>query len=245
MDREPKSTDLKPDNWIKRKFCPKIKEFPKKPLTAEQKKRLKETTWDDCRKAYVSRLSQGLLSDFEDKRDLVSEAFLAMDAILERFDVSYYEGKIAEFDVTGPTNPKTLEFFFVAYFQGRVNFIACESRSHKKTHNAGTSQELVPYDPKSESFGFGVEEEYEITGNLKYELSKRSSEFQRFFIKNVAQEIPYKDLVDEYGQEKCRELKEELQEFRDMLPRKYVVDYGMSRKKAKERKKRKLQVAKV
>jgi hypothetical protein len=138
---------LKADSWIKRKYSPKIKDAPKSPLTPEQKDYLKKHCWDKCFRAYKNRmLSSALISDFETKDDLVGEAWIAMGEILDRFDTSRC-GEIAEYDVQGDKAPKTLEFYFNIYFSGRVNFMACESRTHKKSRNVQFSnQDIQEYE---------------------------------------------------------------------------------------------------
>jgi hypothetical protein len=230
---------LKPEGWVKRKYSPKIKEHPKRPLSPEQKKQLADQCTEKCWKAYRSRMTQGLLSDFETSDDLRSEAYIAMIEILERFDLDQC-GPIAEFDVPGKTSPKTLAFYFNVYFSGRVNFMACEARTHKKALNVqNTSSSVayneVVYNPIDEYNGTGENQNYEITGHIMNELANKSRGFRRFFYQRYILQCSYKELVDEYGQEECKERSEELQEFTEKIKKNYKSDFGSPYKKKRER----------
>lgn len=222
------SIKLKPDLWVKRKYSPKIKDVPKNPLTPEQKIQLMKNCGEKCFKAYRNRMmASGLLSDFEDVNDLQGEAHIAMTEILNRFDTSRC-GKIELYDTPGATNPKTLEFYFLNYFYGRVNFMACESRTHKKSRNVQSytgdvfEEEYDPVDLKNDP----TNNDYEITGQIMTELQKQNKNLQRFFYQTFVLQCSYKELVDEYGQEQCRNKKEELQEFINELKKNYVNDFG-------------------
>jgi hypothetical protein len=237
---------LKPEGWVKRKYSPKIKEFPKRPLSKEQIDYLAKECEESCYKAYKSRMTQGLLSDFEEVGDLKSEAYIAMLGILERFDLDQC-GPIAEYDVPGKKSPKTLEFYFKVYFSGRVNFMACESRTHKKALNIQGSSSIeyneVPYNPIDEYNGTGSNQNYEITGHIMNELSLKPRGFRRFFYQRYNLQCSYKELVDEYGQEECKEKSEELQSFVEMIKKKYKSDFGSPSKKKRERGRKKKKLA--
>jgi hypothetical protein len=237
------SLKLKADGWVKRKYSPKIKEAPKKPLTDEQKAYLRKTCWEKCYKAYKNRMmSSALISDFETQGDLEGEAWIAMGEILDRFDTSKC-GQISEYDVEGPLASKTLEFYFNNYFSGRVNFMACESRTHKKSRNVqlSSSQEFQEFDynPIDERSQTPFDQKYEITGHLMNELQSRDKGFQRFFYQHYQLQCSYKELVDEYGQEECKKKKEELQGFMDLIKKKYKCDYGSPYKKGERGRKKK------
>lgn len=242
------SIKLKPDAWIKRKYSPKIKEAPKKPLSQKQKEQLQKSCFTKCLKAYSNRMtSSALVSDFESREDLHSEAWIAMNEILNRFDLSKC-GKVAKYDVPGDKNPKTLEFYFYNYFCGRVNFMACESRTHKKSRNVQfSSQEIdeYEYNPIDEKNPMIFSQEYEITGHLMNELQKRSPKFQRFFYQHYVLQCSYKELVDEYGQEDCKEKKEELQGFIESIKKRYKSDFGSPYNKKERARKKKQPVASI
>jgi hypothetical protein len=239
------SHKLKPDMWVKRKYSPKIKDIPKNPLTEAQKQQLIKTCGEKCHKAYRNRMiGSGLLSDFEDAGDLQGEAHIAMNEILNRFDTSRC-GKIEMYDTPGATNPKTLEFYFLNYFYGRVNFMACESRTHKKSRNVGSyagevfETEYDPVDPRNDPSN----NDYEITGHIMTELQKKNKPLQRFFYQTFVLQCSYKELVDEYGQEQCRNKKVELQEFINQLKQNYSNDFGERERKKKPKVARKKRVA--
>jgi hypothetical protein len=220
------SIKLKYDSWIKRKFSPKIKEAPKVPLDDKQKELILNKCWEKCYKAYRNRMtSSGLMSDFETQEDLVSEAWIAMNEIISRFDLSKC-GEVSEYDVPGDDKPKTLEFYFLNYFYGRVNFMACEARTHKKSRNVHFSNSdfsEIEYAPVDDSIK--DDHEYEITGNILHELNKKPKDFQRFFYQTYILQCTYKELVDEYGQSFCKEKREEVQEFVSNIKNNYKPDY--------------------
>lgn len=236
------SVKLKPDAWIKRKYSPKIKEAPKTPLTDEQKQYLRKMCWEKCYKAYKNRMmASALISDFETQEDLEGEAWIAMGEILDRFDTSKC-GVIAQYDVQGNLAPKTLEFYFNNYFSGRVNFMACESRTHKKSRNVQFSSQDIQeyeYNPIDERSVTPFDQKYEITGHLMNELKMRDQAFQRFFYQHYQLQCSYKELVDEYGQDVCKKKKEELQGFMELIKKKYKCDWGSPYKKGERGRKKK------
>ena len=236
------SLKLKPDAWVKRKYSPKIKEAPKKPLTDDQKAFLRTHCWEKCYKAYKNRMmSSALISDFETIEDLRGEAWIAMGEILDRFDLSRC-GQVTEYDVEGPLASKSLEFYFNNYFSGRVNFMACESRTHKKSRNvqfSGQEIQEYEYNPIDDRSITPYDQKYEITGHIDNELRIRDKSFQRFFYQHYQLQCSYKELVDEYGQEECKKKKEELQDFMEMIKKKYKSDYGSPYKKVDKNLKKK------
>jgi hypothetical protein len=238
---------LKPDAWIKRKYSPKIKEMPKKPLTDDEKKRLEKSCFEKCHKAYRNRMiHSGLISDFEEAGDLEGEAWIAMQEIMNRFDLSKC-GIVAKHDTEGKTAPKTLEFYFLNYFYGRVNFMACESRTHKKSRNvqfSNSQYDEIEYNPVDMSSGGAANQNYEITGHIMNGLQNKSKHFQRFFYQTYVLQCSYKELVDEYGQDSCKQRKEELQEFVEGLKKNHKQDFASGKKGERGRKKKQLITAK-
>lgn len=238
------SMKLKPDAWVKRKYAPKIKELPKSPLTKKQKSRLSKNCWEKCYKAYRNRMVySGLMSDFDEQSDLVGEAWIAMLEILNRFDTSKC-GEIADYDVPGDKNPKTLEFYFLNYFYGRVNFMACESRTHKKSRNVGgsTNQEIEEYEYNPIDESSYATHNSELSGVIMNELQLKPKSFQRFFYQSYILQCSYKELVDEYGQDECKDKKEELQDFVEILKKKYKSEFGSTYKKKERVRKKKTTV---
>lgn len=236
------SLKLKYDSWIKRKFSPKVKEQPKLPLNEEQKKLILTKCWDKCYKAYRSRMiSSGLISDFEEQNDLISEAWIAMNEIISRFDLSKC-GEISEYDIPGDDKPKTLEFYFLNYFYGRVNFMACEARTHKKSRNVQFSNSEfseIEYAPVDDSIK--GDSQYEITGNILNELTKKSKDFQRYFYQVYILQCTYKELVDEYGQSFCKEKRDEVHDFINNIRSNYKPDYAIKfKQKGKRGRKKKV-----
>lgn len=239
------SLKLKNDAWVKRKYNPKMKEAPSRPLTEKEKTRLRTNCWEKCYKAYRNRMmSSGLMSDFETQEDLQGEAWIAMNEILSRFDISRC-GEVSEYDEPGDDKPKTLEFYFLNYFYGRVNFMACEARTHKKSRNVQYSAseisetEYNPIDETASKEG----PEYEITDQILRELKKKPLTFQRFFYQTYILQCSHKELVDEYTQQVCKEKREEVQFFITEIKSKYKSDYVVpEKKKGKRGRKKKLKV---
>ena len=231
------SLKLKQDGWIKRKYSPKIKENPVRPLTDEERTHIQVNCWEKCHRAYRNRMmASGLISDFETQDDLLGEAWIAMNEILDRFDLSRC-GEVSQHDVPGGDKPKTLVFYFLNYFYGRVNFMACEARTHKKSRNVqsyGAEISETEYSPIDERAG-NDSSKYEITENILYELRKKSKEFQRFFYQIYGLQCSYKELVDEYSQSGCKQKRAELVDFIDSLKSRYNIDYVVPYKEKRKR----------
>jgi len=217
---------LKLDNFVKREPDRSARHVPVRPLSDEQKLSLsdeKGKVWTKCLKAYINRMrSSALLSDFESEEDLKGEAYIAMWNILDKFDLSKC-GPIEKYDVEGKTAPKTLEFYFVNYFYGRVNFIACEARAGKKQRGVGPAETLdeVSYDPEDENGNFSEHlYKYDITGELLGELKVKDFTFQRFFVQLYRMQYTQRELREEYG-DRFNILKAQSQDFINYLKDKY------------------------
>jgi len=219
---------LKLDNHVKRAPDRKAREIPKKPLTDAQKAKLgdiKGTVWKKCLKAYVNRMrASALLSDYETEEDLFGEAYIAMWNILNKFDLAEC-GEVAEYDVEGPTAPKTLEWYFTVYFYSRVNFIACEARAAKKQRGIGPAESLdeISYDPEDEKADFSEHfHKYEITGEILSELKSKDPIFKRFFVQMYRFKETQRELRVEYG-DRFNVLKAQAQDFILYLKNKHKV----------------------
>lgn len=219
---------LKLDNFVKREPDRSARNIPVRPLTDEQKMALadeKGKVWPKCLKAYINRMrASALLSDFESEEDLKGEAYIAMWNILDKFDLSKC-GQIEKYDVEGKTAPKTLEFYFVNYFYGRVNFIACEARAGKKQRGVGPAETLddVSYDPEDENGNFSEHlHKYDITGELLGELKVKDFTFQRFFVQLYRMQYTQRELREEYG-DRFNILKAQSQDFINYLKDKYKL----------------------
>lgn len=220
---------LKLDNFVKREPDRSARNIPVRPLTEEQKMYLANKdgkVWPKCLKAYKNRMrASALLADFETEEDLEGEAYIAMRNILDKFDLSKC-GEVAKYDEEGKTAPKTLEFYFVNYFYGRVNFIACEARAGKKQRGVGPAEGLedISYDPEDENSNFSEHlHKYEITGELLSELKGKDSVFQRFFIQLYRLQCTQRELREEYG-ERFNILKAQSLDFINYLKEKYKVN---------------------
>lgn len=219
---------LKLDSSIKRENERSAREEPKDPLTPSEIEMLKETCFQKCRNAYVSRMtSSALKEENESIKDLENDAFLLMCNILSKFDKSKC-GKIAAKDEKGDTNPKTLKFYFLNYFYGRVNFTAAEAREYKKKRGTGPNKNAVgdiTYDEEAQGNFSEYEYEYEATGGIFEKLKQKTDEFQRFFHQSVKVEMKEKELREEYGPERYQKLKAELTKFKNELKKKYHSSY--------------------
>ena len=212
---------------------------PVEPLTKKDKKQLEENVWEWCRNGYVRRLiKSGLLADYDEIQDLEGEAYIFFHNIMGKFDKSKC-GKIQEFDEEGDDKGKTLEFYFKAYFSGRINFVACEVRDQKKKRGIGprsgqgTVME-VSFDAKYTSDFSEYEYEHEVTGEIFAALNKKSDDFQRFFYESYRVEFKQSELRDRWGN-KYNKLKNELTKFKKHLQTnhyaKFVEDAGGNRRK--------------
>lgn len=224
------SLKLKLDGWVKRDPDRSARNIPGKQLTERQKQYLAKVCWVRCLRAYKNRmLSSALISDFETDKDLDAEAYIAMWNILNKFDISKC-GLLAKYDVPGAKNPKTLEFYFVNYFYGRVNFIACEARAMKKQRGIGPVDGVgeIAYDPMDNSNVTENNHEYEITGILLQELKKKDEEFQRFFYQTFKLQCTQREMREEYG-EKFNVLRHNLMRFIDDIKKQHKSDHGYLR----------------
>jgi hypothetical protein len=73
---------------------------------------------------------------------------------MDKFDKTKC-GKIQKYDEPGKDKPKSLEFYFLNYFYGRVNFMACDTRTDKRKRgmvgSQATSMDEVAYNPEDRS----------------------------------------------------------------------------------------------
>lgn len=185
---------LKLDNSISRKVDVATRKKPKKPLTKKQREYLRETCWQKCLTAYKRRMrSSALMADYDSMGDLNGEAFIAMESIMDKFDLSQC-GAIGEFDVEGKKKPKRLEWYFLNYYYNRINFIACESRKQKKKRGTGFSQSVcdeVFYDPADANSFFSGNYENEITEQISETLKRKDKDLREYFAHAfIARELP-------------------------------------------------------
>lgn len=216
---------LRLENYVKRAPDRSARHEPSKPLTEKQKQILAEKCLDKCTRAYLTRMrTSALLSDFEELEELKGEAYIAMWNIINKFDISKC-GALSKFDIPGAKSPKTLEFYFLNYFYGRVNFIAAEARAYKKQRGVGPVDSIemeVDYNPITSSQDMYTEHDhkYEVTGFLLKELKTKSMEFQRFFHQRHTLECTQRELREEYG-EKFNELKDQVEGFFKEIKKRY------------------------
>jgi hypothetical protein len=143
------------ETYYGRRFESGTKNPPVKPLTKKERKYLHENCFKKCVSAYVSRMTaSGLLSGVDSVNDLTSEAYVAFENIMDKFDKSKC-GKIQKYDEPGPTAPKSLDFYFLNYFYGRVNFMAVDTRTEKRKRgmigSQSSSVDEVVYNPEDRS----------------------------------------------------------------------------------------------
>ena len=220
------SLRLKLDKTIKREPDRSARHIPVKKLTEAEKIKLADECFDKCLRAYKKRMmASALLADYEEHTDLDGEAWIAMWNILNKFDKSKC-GPLAKFDVPGKTAPKTLKFYFLNYFYGRVNFIACEARAFKKLVGVGPAESFseITYDEEDTSNVSEFNHKYEITGLILSELKKKDEKFQRFFHQLFRLQITQKELREEYGEE-FTVLKNHINRFIDEVKSKNKGDH--------------------
>lgn len=220
---------LKQDRTILRYPDRGARNEPDEPLTEADKKLLEEEVWEYCRNGYVRRIMKsGLMSDHDEIGDLTGEAYIFFHNIMSKFDKSKC-GKIAEEDVPGAKNPKSLGWYFKVYFSGRINFVACEARDQKKKwgigprSSTGTVME-VSFDAKYTSDFSEFEYENEATGEIFSDLKKKSDEFKRFFWETYKVEFKQSELRDRWGT-KYNKLKNQLTKFKKDLNKKHYKTF--------------------
>ena len=194
---------LKLDKTVKREPDRSARHIPVQKLTEKEMKDLAIECYEKCVRAYKKRMmASALLADYEDHSDLDGEAYIAMWNILRKFDKSKC-GPIAKYDVPGKTSPKSLKFYFLNYFYGRVNFIACEARAFKKLVGVGPAEAFseVTYDEEDTGNVSEFNHQYAITGLILSELKKKDDTFQRFFYQLYKLQITQKELREEYGED--------------------------------------------
>ena len=219
---------LKLDNTVLREPDRGTRNKPDDPLTDKEIKHLYETCWIKCRNGYCRRMkTSGLLSDWENPYDFTEregEAYIFFMNIMKKFDKSKC-GEIADFDIQGKTNAKTLEFYFKNYFYQRINLVALEARKAKKNRGIGGVGEAIAeitYDEQSEASGNDYE--YFSTGEVIRELENKSDKFKRFFKEYFIVGLSHKELKEEWGDE-FSELKSELMGFKNDLKKKFKPKY--------------------
>jgi hypothetical protein len=173
------------ETYYGRRFESATKNPPKKPLTKKEREYLVETCWKKCLSAYISRMTaSGLLSGVDTLEDLKGEAWIAMTNIMDKFDKSKC-GKIQKYDEPGKDKPKSVEFYFLNYFYGRVNFMAVDTRSEKKRRgmigSQSSSVDEVVYNPEDKSINPESKYAYDSLRYLTRELDKQPTGVKELF----------------------------------------------------------------
>lgn len=175
---------LSPETFYVRRYESKTNERPDKPLTDKEREYLTKTCLKKCISSYVARMTgSGLVSGTDTINDLPGEAFIAFKNIMDKFDKSKC-GKIQKYDVPGKTNPKSLEFYFYTYFCGRVNWMACDTRTEKKKRGmVGSSGSLneIMYNPEDPTSDPERSHSLDAIVFLERELKKQHPDVQRLF----------------------------------------------------------------
>jgi hypothetical protein len=184
--------------WFNRRYESNTKSAPKKPLTKKERDMLTQTCLKKCISAYISRMSaSGLKSNLDSIDDLKSEAWIAMENIMDKFDKSKC-GKITKYDEPGKDKPKSLEFYFTNYFYGRVNFMACDTRTVKQKRGmiggTASSSDEITYNPADTASGPDAKYRYDSLDLLLLELDKQPEPVQVLFDQIFNQELPTDEL---------------------------------------------------
>lgn len=186
------------ETYYGRRYESNTKNAPKKPLSKKERAHLTETCLKKCISAYISRMTaSGLLTGLDSVDDLKNEAWIAMENIMDKFDKSKC-GKIVKYDEPGKDKPKSLEFYFLNYFYGRVNFMACDTRSEKKKRgligNQASSVDEVVYNPEDESANPENMHKFDSLKKLSTEIAKLPEPVQKLFDEIYIQGLSTEDL---------------------------------------------------
>lgn len=158
----------------------------------------------------------------------------SIDEIFEMKDVTLTEEgftvdgeRLLSYDDQGSNQAKSLEWFTIVYIQNRVNFVACETRSHKELVGSGPSESIidVPFNPSTRGNGSMSDEDYAITGHLNYEVSKKDALFQRFYYQKYILQVSEKELREEYP-DHYSTLKGEIKKLFLLMDKKYKNDWS-------------------
>lgn len=173
------------ETYFGRRYESNTKIKPSKPLTKKERKFLHETCFKKCLSAFISRMTaSGLMSNLDGIPDLTGEAYIAFNNIMDKFDKSKC-GKIEKYDVPGKDKPKSLEFYFLNYFYGRVNFMAVDTRSEKRKRGMIGSQtssvDEVVYNPEDRSADPERAHKYDSIHLLREALNKQPEPVQNLF----------------------------------------------------------------
>ena len=173
------------ETFFGRRYESKTKQEPKQPLNEKDRKHLLDNILKKCTSAYISRMTgSGLTNVLDSNADLVSEAYIAMVNIMDKFDKGKC-GVIAEFDVQGETAPKTLEFYFYNYFCWRVNFMAEDTRQGKRKRgmigpSSGSTDQTV-YNPEDQAANPEYHHRFDSHRFLMAELKLQPQQIQDLF----------------------------------------------------------------
>jgi hypothetical protein len=173
------------ETYYGRRYESSTKNKPKKPLTKKERERLYEVLHKQCVAAYISRMTKsGLMSGVDSIHDLTGEAYIAIQNIMDKFDKARC-GKIQKFDEEGSDKPKSLEFYFLTYFQGRVNWMAVDTRNEKKKRgmigSQANSNEEVSYNPEDRSSSPEEAHRYDSIKFLKKALDNQTQSVKELF----------------------------------------------------------------
>lgn len=197
------SQQLSIDNTINRILERETRNPPKSPLNNEEKQRLITNCTSYCHNSYYVRIVKTGLMGTDEHEETVSESFIFMNSMLEKFDKHYYLDKISmngEGDVNGKKEKKTLEFFFETFFSHRLNLLAIEIRREKKLKGIGPRNTPmdISYDEVEEN-SFDLIDESESLTLVKEHLVKEPKELRRFYTERYVLEITDKEMREDWG----------------------------------------------
>lgn len=197
------SQQLSLDNTINRILERETRNPPKSPLNEEEKQRLIANCTNYCHNAYYVRIVKTGLMGTDENEETVSESYIFMNSMLEKFDKHYYLNKISlngEGDVDGKKEKKTLEFYFETFFSHRLNLLAIEIRREKKLKGIGprSMPMEITYDEVDEN-SFDSSEESESLILIKEKILLESKELRRFYTEKYILEITDKEMREDWG----------------------------------------------
>jgi len=123
------------DSYIERTPESKTRNKPKKKLSKKQREKILAEKWEYLSNAYANRMFQsGFVNSGEERDDILSEAYVAINCAFDKFDVSVFKGKISpKIDYPGKKGKKTIGWYFTNFF---INYINLSTWTPYKTRKA-------------------------------------------------------------------------------------------------------------
>ena len=163
-----------------------IKNRPCRKLTLAQRKRLEDNIFERCVASYFSRMkASGMINDEETLESIRGQAWEEFQGAMDRFDMKRI-GKLADKDKNGKKSPKSLEFYFLNWFNNAVNTRSLETfknnEGQRLTDNMDEEQE-DKLESKHEPEETEPDHRYLFISNL---IANESEDLKAFFyLRNV------------------------------------------------------------